>query len=201
MADNPAPSGSAPVTPPTPTPATITDTANTNTTTTTTTTSTPSVCTTTTNTTAGSKGPDEVLLEKAQEWIHEINNLKVKVTGVEGMTDLEDAIDLAKDQNELLDLMLIKMGRKGLSTDTSPKIGIMTPCEVPSHIPKISESGNGVGFFVIPGNKLSTVPWDKIKADPGAVLKSDRGCGYEDCSSDFWTSVESYADKYPSSMR
>ena len=110
MADNSAPSGSSPVTPPTPPPATITDTTNTNTNTTTTTTSTPSVSTTITTTTAGSKGPDAAVLEKAQEWIHAVNNLKVKVTGVEGMTDLEEAIDLAQDQNEICDLMLCSMG-------------------------------------------------------------------------------------------
>ena len=101
-----------------------------------------------------------------------MNNETVKTTGVDNLADLDEAINLAQDQNELCDLLLCGMARKGLPTDTSPKIGIVTPCEEPSHIPKLSEPGKvGMGYFIIPGMKLTTGPWDQIKADPGSVLK------------------------------
>ena len=167
MAETPAPTGSAPLTTPTPSPVTSTSTTYTNTITTTTTTSTPSVITTNTTTTASSQAPRSAVLEKAQKWIHDVDNLKEKITGVESLADLDEAIDLAQDQNEICDLMLCSMGRKGLPTDTSPKIGVVTPCEEPSHTPKLTEPGKaGMGFFIIPGLKMSAGPWDQIQDQP-----------------------------------
>ena len=72
----------------------------------------------------------------------------------------------------------------------------------PSHIPKLSEPGKvGMGYFIIPGTKLTSGPWEQIKADPGSALQSERGCGYDECSSYWWDSVESFADKYPTIIR
>ena len=136
------------------------------------------------------------------DWIHEVENEPVITTGVDSLADLDEAINLEQDPNELCDRLICGMAHKGLSTETSPKIGIVTPCMEPGHTPVLPELGKpGKGYFIIPGTKLSSGPWEQIKADPGSALKSDKGCGYAECSSNWWDSVESYADKYPTQIR
>ena len=136
------------------------------------------------------------------DWMKEVENELVIPTGVDSLADLDEAINLEQDPNELCDRLICGISHKGLSTETSPKIGIMTPCREDGHIPVLLEPGKpGKGYFIIPGAKLSSGPWELIKADPGLAMKSDKGCGYDQCDSNWWDSVESYADKYPTQVR
>ena len=185
MAGKPSPPRSNPLPPPPPPLVTSTITTTTNTNTTTTTTSTTSA-TTTTTTTTNNQVPRSAVLAKL-DWIHDVENEPVITTGVDSLADLDEAINLEQDPNELCDRLICGMAHKGLLTDTSPKIGIVTPCMEPGHTPVLPELGKpGKGYFIIPGTKLSSGPWEQIKADPGSALKSDKGCGYAECSSNWW---------------
>ena len=82
------------------------------------------------------------------------------------------------------------------------KFAIMTPCGEKGHSPVLLEPGKpGKGYFLIPGAKLSSGRWELIKSDPGLALRSEKGCGYAKCDSNWWNSVEAYAEMYPKQVR
>ena len=195
MAGMPSPPRSDP-----PPPATSTTTTTTNTSTATNTTNTTNTTTTTTTSSVTQVVRPAVLDSLA--WMNKNENEPEVPTELDSLADQVEANRLEPDPNDLCEKLICGMSHKGMSNEASPKMAIMTPCGEKGHSPVLLEPGMpGKGYFLIPGAKLSSGRWELIKSDPGLALRSEKGCGYAKCDSNWWNSVEAYAEMYPKEVR
>ena len=128
----------------------------------------------------------------------ELPSYPEKASELDDLTNQVQANSLEPVPNDLCDKLISEMSHKGLASEASPKLAMMSPCGEKGHTPVPPEPGvPGKGYFLISGSKLSSGRVELIKSDPDVAMKSEKGCGYPKCDSTWWDSLETYTHEYP----